>query len=83
MSNGEGDGHHHVDLSMRAVNARLVEFIAEHKAALAKGDPRALRESDRLLVAIAEEAIAQQAEAQVAEAEIERRRLAQRGGRLQ
>ncbi len=75
------------DLSPAAVNSRLASFIAEHKAALAKGDPRALRESDRLLCSWAEEALAQQAEAEEAlaqaEAKLERLELEQRGGRLQ
>jgi hypothetical protein len=71
------------DLSPAAVNSRLASFIAEHKAALAKGDPRALRESDRLLCSWAEEALEAQARSERALAEIERRELEARGGRLQ
>lgn len=71
------------DLSPAAVNQRLSAFVSEHKAALAKGDPRAFRESDRLLCAWAEEALEAQARSERALAEIERRELEARGGRLQ
>ena len=79
-----------LDVSRSAVSARLAAFVAEHKAALTQGDPRALRESDRLLAAWASEALAcfaeserLEAEAQIAEAELQRRMLAQRGERVQ
>ena len=78
------------DVSPAAVNQRLSAFVSEHKTALAKGDPRALRESDRLLCAMAEEALAKQAEgerlkaeAELAQAKLERLTLEQRGGCLQ
>jgi hypothetical protein len=75
------------DLSPAAVNGRLCAFVSEHKAALAKGDPRALRESDRLLCAMVEEALAKQAESErkfaEAVAKLERMEFDQRGGRLQ
>jgi uncharacterized protein (DUF2252 family) len=78
------------DLSPAAVNQRLSAFVSEHKAALAKGDPRALRESDRLLCAMAEDAFEAQARADLAQPEAQRR-LAEveangwrmRGGRMQ
>ena len=75
------------DLSMSAVNARLVAFVAEHKAALARGEERALRESDRLLCAMCENALAYQEEAErkraEADAKLERMEFDRRGGRLQ
>jgi hypothetical protein len=90
-TNGGGidarDAIDELDLSPAAVNARLAAFIAEHKEALARGDPRALRESDRLLCAICEEALQAQAEGDhnlaLVEAKVERLQLEQRGGRLQ
>lgn len=71
------------DLSPDAVNQRLSAFVSEHRAALAKGDPRARRECDMLLAAWAEETLAYQEKAAIERAELERRMLAQHGGRLQ
>ena len=75
------------DLSPAGVNQRLSAFVSEHKAALAKGDPRAFRESDVLLCAMAEQALeAQDVAARnlaKAEAKLERLELEQRGGRVQ
>jgi len=81
---GGGDGDEGgPDVSQSAVNARLASFVAEHKAAQARGDPRAFRDSDVLLCALAEDALATQAEAQRKLAEVERVEFAMRGGRLQ
>ena len=75
------------DLSQAAVNQRLSAFVAEHKAALAGGEERALRESDRLLCAMAENALADQEGAQrklaEAQAKVERLEFDRRGGKLQ
>ena len=88
MSGGGDEGR--LDVSRSAVSARLAAFVAEHKAALTQGDPRAFRESDRLLAAWASEALAcfaeadrLKAEAEIEEAELERLMLARRGGRVQ
>ena len=77
------------DVSPAAVNARLRQFVIEHRAR-PEGEPRAFRESDVMLASWAEEALAHTAEAerklaeaQVAVAEIERQMLEQRGERLQ
>lgn len=78
------------DLSPAAVNQRLRRFVIEHREAQAKGDPRALRESDRLLAAWAEEVLAKQEEAALAQAEAQRLKAKveangwrMRGGRMQ
>jgi hypothetical protein len=75
------------DLSPSAVNARLAAFVAEHREAQARGDPRALRESDRLLAAWAEDALQRQDEAESklaeADAKLERMEFDRCGGRLQ
>jgi len=83
-SDGDEGG---LDLSMGAVNKRLRRDLAEHRDALARGDPRALRESDQLLASIVEDSLTRQAEAarKLAEidAQLERLELDRRGGRLQ
>lgn len=95
MSDNGDEGR--VDVSPAAVNARLAAFVAEHREAQARGDPRALRESDALLAAMCEQALEAQARADLAQAEGQRRlaeiqrRLAEveadgwrmRGGRMQ
>lgn len=90
MRNGEApgdDSDDRPDLSQAAVNARLRAFVVEHREAAAKGDPRALRESDRLLAAMCENALAYQEEAErkraEADAKLERMEYEQRGGQLQ
>ena len=64
MSSGDGD-EDRPDLSPDAVNQRLSAFVSEHRAALAKGDPRARRECDMLLAAWAEETLAYQEKAAI------------------
>jgi hypothetical protein len=81
MSDNGGEGG--PDLSMSAVNARLRAFVIEHREALARGDPRAFRESDRLLCAWAEDALRRQEEAERLKAEAERLEFDRRGARLQ
>lgn len=71
------------DLSMTGVNERLSAFVAEHKAALARGEHGPFAQSNALLAAMAEEALEAQARAALDRAELERRMLAQHGGRLQ
>lgn len=77
-NHGDGD-----EGAMGAIHARLSTFVSEHKAALANGDPRALRASDRRLAAWAEQALAQQAQAELARAELERLKFNLAGGRPQ
>jgi hypothetical protein len=83
-TNGDGDGGEGPpDLSLGAVNARLRAFVIEHREAEARGEERALRQSDRLLAAWAENALTDQEEAQRKLAEAERMEFDRRGGRLQ
>jgi hypothetical protein len=72
-----------VDRSPSAVHARLTAFIAEHREAQARGDPHALRESDQLLAAWAENALQAQAEAERRLAELEAYAWRMRGGWMQ
>jgi hypothetical protein len=90
----DGNGGEDLDLSMRGVTARLSAFVAEHKAALAKGDSRASSESERRLAAWSEEALERQEQALKRQEEAERKlaeavakveliEFEQAGGRLQ
>jgi hypothetical protein len=86
-TNPGNGGEGRPDLSMSAVNARLRAFVIEHREAAARGEERALRESDRLLAAWATEALERQEEAErklaEAQAKVERLEFDRRGGRLQ
>ncbi len=68
-----GDGDEGPDLSMNAVNTRLRQFIAEHRAALARGEHGPFARSDVLLAAMCEQALEVQARAALDRAEAQRR----------
>jgi hypothetical protein len=83
----DDSGDEGLDLSMTEVNQRLSQFIAEHKAALARGEQGPFAESDKLLAAWAADALEYQAQTErlrgEALAKIERMEFDRRGGRLQ